>query len=322
MQRFRNILVVCDTGSAPEPALARAEWLAKMNDARLTLIDVVDSRPGEFARLFADLPGARRAEIEEQVLDGHRERLEALADPLRAGGLEVATRTEEGIRFLTVIRRVIRDGHDLVLKSASDAEEGGRVFASDDMHLMRKCPCPVWILKGEQAARTRHILAAVDPEPDDPQRDGLSRMVMELATSLATGDGARVEAINAWRLLEEHALRSGRVRLAPEEVDAILEKERKASRRRLDALVNRHRLSDDSPGIVHKKGFAGDVIPDYARLHGIDTVVMGTVGRTGISGLFIGNSAETILNRVDCSVIAVKPPGFVSPVALEKEAVA
>lgn len=322
MQRFRNILVVCDDGGAPQPALARAEWLARMNGAAVTLIDVIDSRPGEFARLFADLPGTRRAEIEQQVLDGHRDRLEELAKPLRESGLEVTTVTDQGIRFVNVIRRVLRDGHDLVLKCASEAEEGGRLFASDDMHLMRKCPCPVWILKGEQAAQTRYILAAVDPETDDPQREALSGMVMELATSLAKNDDAKVEAINAWRLLEEHALRSGRVQLAPDEVDSILKKERNASRRRLDELVNRHRISDDSPGIVHKKGFAGDVIPDYVKLHGIDTIVMGTVGRTGVRGLFIGNSAETILNRVDCSVIAVKPPGFVSPVALEEEAVA
>lgn len=322
MQRFRKILVVCDEGGASEAALARAEWLARMNGAAVTLIDVIDSRPGEFARLFADLPGTRRAEIEQQVLDGHRTRLDELAEPLRKGGIDVTTVTEQGIRFLNVIRRVMREGHDLVLKCGSEVEDGGLLYASDDMHLMRKCPCPVWILKGEQAAQTRYILAAVDPEADDPQREALSRMVMELATSLARNDGAKVEAINAWRLLEEQALRSGRVRLAPEEVDSILEKERKVSRQRLDALVNRHRISDDSPGIVHKKGFAGDVIPNYVKLHEIDTIVMGTVGRTGVRGLFIGNSAETILNRVECSVIALKPPGFVSPVALEEDAVA
>jgi len=41
---------------------------------------------------------------------------------------------------------------------------------------------------------------------------------------------------------------------------------------------------------------------------------MGTVGRTGIQGFFIGNTAEEILNQVECSVLAVKPPGFQTPV--------
>ena len=43
---------------------------------------------------------------------------------------------------------------------------------------------------------------------------------------------------------------------------------------------------------------------------------MGTVARTGIPGLLIGNTAESVLSQVGCSVIAVKPDGFVSPVAV------
>ena len=47
---------------------------------------------------------------------------------------------------------------------------------------------------------------------------------------------------------------------------------------------------------------------------------MGTVGRTGIPGVIIGNTAEAILNRVTCSVLAVKPPDFETPVTLESDA--
>jgi universal stress protein E len=44
---------------------------------------------------------------------------------------------------------------------------------------------------------------------------------------------------------------------------------------------------------------------------------METVGRTGIPGLLMGNTAETILQQVNCSVLAIKPPGFVTPVTLD-----
>ena len=43
---------------------------------------------------------------------------------------------------------------------------------------------------------------------------------------------------------------------------------------------------------------------------------MGTVGRTGVAGLVVGNTAETILEQLQCSILALKPPGFVSPVSL------
>ncbi|MDF5010076.1 universal stress protein, partial [Vibrio parahaemolyticus] len=41
---------------------------------------------------------------------------------------------------------------------------------------------------------------------------------------------------------------------------------------------------------------------------------MGTLARTGISGYVIGNTAENILQSINCSLVALKPDGFVSPI--------
>ena len=46
---------------------------------------------------------------------------------------------------------------------------------------------------------------------------------------------------------------------------------------------------------------------------------MGTMARSGIAGLLIGNTAERVLRKLPCSVLAVKPDGFVSPERLESE---
>jgi len=43
---------------------------------------------------------------------------------------------------------------------------------------------------------------------------------------------------------------------------------------------------------------------------------MGTVARTGIPGLIIGNTAETVFSQVSCSILTIKPAGFKSPVKL------
>ena len=51
----------------------------------------------------------------------------------------------------------------------------------------------------------------------------------------------------------------------------------------------------------------------------IDLLVMGTVCRTGLSGFIIGNTAEKVLSEVNCSVLTVKPEGFVTPVTLEDD---
>ena len=49
----------------------------------------------------------------------------------------------------------------------------------------------------------------------------------------------------------------------------------------------------------------------------IDLLVIGTICRTGLAGFFIGNTAEKVLSEVNCSVLTVKPDGFVTPVTLE-----
>jgi nucleotide-binding universal stress UspA family protein len=57
-------------------------------------------------------------------------------------------------------------------------------------------------------------------------------------------------------------------------------------------------------------------VPRLARELDVELIVMGTVGRVGIPGFFMGNTAEEILDQIDCSVLAIKPPGFESPVSL------
>jgi universal stress protein E len=71
---------------------------------------------------------------------------------------------------------------------------------------------------------------------------------------------------------------------------------------------------DDIMRVLHIKGVAGDVIPEHVTAESIDTIVMGTLTRTGVAGLFIGDTAETILNHVSCSVLTAKAPGFVTPI--------
>ncbi|HDV5714231.1 TPA: universal stress protein, partial [Legionella pneumophila] len=70
----------------------------------------------------------------------------------------------------------------------------------------------------------------------------------------------------------------------------------------------------DQPTIYHVKGRPSELIPSSINANKIDMLVMGTVARTGISGFIIGNTAENILQKINCSLWALKPQGFVSPV--------
>jgi universal stress protein E len=67
-----------------------------------------------------------------------------------------------------------------------------------------------------------------------------------------------------------------------------------------------------SSGLRH--GHVEQVVPELVNEYQIDLLVMGTVSRSALDGVLIGNTAERVLDDVRCSVLAVKPTGFLSPI--------
>jgi len=94
----------------------------------------------------------------------------------------------------------------------------------------------------------------------------------------------------------------------------LLDNERNRHRDRMNALLAAYGLDTDDPRVYLLKGNPAASIRGLAHEQGADLIVMGTVGRVGIPGFFIGNTAEEVLQTTSASVLMVKPTGFVSPV--------
>lgn len=312
MRRFRNILLVIEPGVDNEVAIDRALELATSNSAALSLISVVE-----------EAPVLRRAapEILESLVAERTEELQTIATRwIGNAGVSVAV----GRPFLEIVRTVLQDGHDLVIKSQASGRSRFMTLGSRDMHVLRKCPCPVWIVRSERGGSCRRVLAAVDVGDEGEEATALARRVLEIATSLAHAECSQLHVLYAWSLEYEEVLRSPRSGMLTIEVDRMAAEEEQLRTRRLEALVSdvvaanksTPEATHSSPNLVVKKGDPNDVIPDLVTQSDVDVVVMGTVGRTGIPGFFIGNTAEEVLGQIDCSVLAIKPPGFVSPVTV------
>ena len=235
-----------------------------------------------------------------------------------------------GTPFLEIIREVLRNGRDLVIKIPEHQDWLDRLFGSDDMHLLRKCPCPVWLIKPQAPKNYRHILAAVDvddayPSQEMESRRALNAQVLEMASSLSLTESADLHIGHVWDAIGESALRSSAfIRKSKEEIDAYVEQVKRQHSDNLNALLHevasgqgRDALDYLEPKLHLVKGWARKEIPALAKQIEADLVIMGTVARTGVPGFIMGNTAETILNQVDCSVLAIKPLGFVTPVTLE-----
>lgn len=244
------------------------------------------------------------------------ERLEKLAAPFREKAPFMKLQVLCGRPFIEIVRAVQRSQHDLVIVTEEGTGRFGQmVFGSLNLHLLRKCPCPVWVLKASEKPDFSRILAAVDPDASDVVRDGVSRNVMELAVSLALLEKGELHVVHAWEF-DESKMSRGWQALVPEaRLSDWREQTRAADEQRFQELLSRFDLDKVKHQLHLVKGQAGGVIPQLAVENQVDLIIMGTVARTGIDGFLMGNTAETVLQRVDCSVLTVKPDGFVSPVS-------
>lgn len=324
MQRFKNILCVIGQDEASQLALARAVELAQNNQARLSVVSVL---PHITAGIGMPGGGPVSNELQSAMVAAQTVRLETLLTPYRKN-LDIPYKLLQGSPFIEVIREVVRNDVDLVIKRAESPDWLERLFSGDDMHLLRKCPCPVWLLKSQTHAPFRRILAAVDvgdnyPSAELDTRHALNHLIMEIAGSLAMSEFAELHVVHAWEAVGESALHHAPFMSRPEEeINAYVEQVQHHHTQRLDALMAEVGDKLGAEAIAYLKprqhllkGSARREIPVLAKDLHADCLVMGTVARTGVRGFIMGNTAETILSQIECSVLAIKPPGFVTPVA-------
>ncbi len=323
MKRFKNIVyVVEDLAAEQSIAITRVMSLAENNQALVTLLHVLkEPRLGPFSDslVLEDVRSQRRQQSIEQL------------ESLRASfgkGVHVTVDVRFGRPFVEVIRDVLRNQRDLVAKTAGDGGEHAFLFSGTDQHLLRKCPCPVWVLNEESSANYRRIIAAVDFDPwneenEADETDELNQRILALASSLAVSDFAELHVVHVWEPITDSMIRVFGRELSEKQIEANRNHEWRKHQYLLDALDRR--LQEEagtetydylSPRFYLREGNPRKVIPSIAEELKADLVVMGTLSRAGIPGLLIGNTAEVVLNNLECSVLTVKPSAFVTPVNL------
>jgi len=305
MNRFKNILYVSDGQTDTCSALERAMALAENNHARLTVVDVIDAVDEDekiHERFGVSL---------NRLLHDHRlNELASLIEPYQTDDQIIYTRVLSGSMFAEIIKMVMQGNYDLVIKaSSSPANLEEHLLGSTDMHLLRKCPSPVWIDRPGKAIPYQQILAAVDPLGDA----GAANNIMQLATSLAAREKAQLQVVHAWQFYGESMIRNGRAKLSIAEADALVDGEYKRRVDKLNTLLKNYGLSTDDDNVHLVKDQA---VPGILQAsESADLIVMGTIGRVGVPGFFIGNTAEEVMQMTQASILAVKPDGYISPLA-------
>jgi nucleotide-binding universal stress UspA family protein len=309
---YPRILAATDFSPTAEAALWRAVWLGQQTKSHLVIAHVVSDLRRAVSRT------SYRARIE--FLDGQEEHfqreLRARADMklkrsitnLGDTGLEIRYETLLGEPHVELTHTVQQEHYDLVVAGTRGHSAWKRlVLGSTAKRLIRKCPASVWIVKREGNKPPQSILVAVDFSE-------VSSRALDEAIWIARQAGAQLHILHVIEsgdsppdLPDTTAIGDAHLSLREAiEVEAEREFQDFLAAREDGAVNHRRHLVWGSPW--------REVVGFAVQLHA-DLIVMGTVGRSGVEGLLLGNTAENVLTHCDCDILTVKPAGFVSPIA-------
>ena len=302
-RRVSRILVDVDTTAPTHPALVQAIDLAGRSGARVTAVAVLEEVPRR-ARAFVtprvedDLVAHLTAQLAAAVADA-------------GGSATVATAVLRGSHARAVITAAVAGKANLLMRShGAHSARRPMPFGPIDMNLLRHCPCPVWIVDATVGKSIRRILTPINANRSQQNQRALNRRILDFALQLSQVEDAALTILEVWSVFGEELLRP---RLAPGEVRDFLEESRDHASTDLWDFLRPYGDRLHGASVELLRGEPSDVISAYVTEHDIDLVVMGTAASTGNAGLLMGNTAERVLRRLEGSVVAVKPPGFVDP---------
>ncbi|MEO8271470.1 MAG: universal stress protein, partial [Aureliella sp.] len=299
-----------DTRLDRQRVVDKAGKIASENHAAVTIVDVVPEISWIASKLTSDLVHMRSLYAQEVEA-----KLESLATTLRDRGVDVTTKVLTGKASVEIAREVLRERHDLLMvvaKGKNSQRKGS--FGYTATHLLQTCPSAVWLVVDKPATRINHVLGCVDVSSDHPEDLELNDKVFELTSTIGEFLGARHSLLHAWRMQDEALLSS---RLQHSVVTGFTQDYYESTKKSFDQFLRFHDSSLDADGMHLLKGRAPEVIERFVRDNAIDLIVMGTLARSGIAGMLIGNTAEQVLDRIECSLLALKPYSFASPIKMK-----
>jgi len=310
-------MCVIDPTSTEQPAMRRAAWLANNVSAELELFVCYYNQYLSGDQFF-DSPYLEKARRE--AIAGHEKHLEELAEPLRSSGLIVRTAaTWDHPLYEGIVRHAIAVGADIVFKDTHHHSALMRtLFTNTDWNLLRTCPVPLWLVKPQEFSDQPVFMAAIDPMNEHDKPAALDDEILVLSKMLAEKSNGELHAFHSYNpriILATGAAHTYiPVSLPLDEIDGQMREEHEE---RFNEITEFYGLDGKRAHLV--SGLAHEELPLMANKFDADVIVMGAVARNRWKRIFIGATAERVLEHLPCDLLIVKPDWFHTPVEMSNE---
>ncbi|MBZ6384868.1 MULTISPECIES: universal stress protein UspE [Pantoea] len=313
MSRYQNMLVAIDPQQDDQPALRRAVYLNQRIGGKIKAYLPIYDFSYEMTTLLSP---DERSSMRQGVISQRTEWIREQARAYLEAGVDIEIKVVWHNRpYEAIIQEVLAHGHDLVLKMAHQHDRlEAVIFTPTDWHLLRKCPCPVWMVKDQPWPEGGKAIVAVNLASEEPHHDELNQKLIRETTRLA-------EMVNHTEVHLVGAYPITPINIAIELPDFDPSVYNDAIRGQhlvaMKALRQKFSIREEFTHVA--KGLPEEVIPDIAGQLSAGIVVLGTIGRTGLSAAFLGNTAEQVIDHLRCDLLAIKPDDFNSPVTLDDD---
>ena len=302
MDALRNILVLMEPHGESQPAFDAALELARRYDARLELLvaDFQDLHAAYFVPATATLQ-----EFHGSVMAGHRAMLERYVKRAADEGVVALAEALWGTPFHEIVlARVAATRPDVVVKHSVYHNRIERtLFTGSDWHLIRDCPVPLLLVKDASRLTGTPIVACVDPLHSHDKPAVLDHQLLTRAAALAGRLDGEVHALHVFSVPMPVSV-IGDAYIAAAALSSDDQTPERAGRAFRDLLAA-HGIP---PAHAHLRVGAPtrDIVAE-ARALDAGVVVMGAVSRRRLERWFVGNTAESVLDRLPCNVWIEKP---------------
>jgi universal stress protein E len=309
--RIRRILVaIRDEHHAPRGQLRKAAAIARANGARIELFHAINAPEAVDALRRGMLAGHPVKETIDAITKRAERRLAKIAALKDFNGLKVSgAATWDYPPHEAVIRRALAIGADLVVASVQPRGLGSRLLlANTDWELIRHCPAPVLLVKTSRAWLRPAVIAAIDPFHAREKPAALDRRILEAGSYLARELMGKLHVFHAYMPLTVVAPAPAGQALAfalsPETEGVHTAQVTRA----FDRVAARAGVPSRNRHL--RMGIVKDELASTIRETSAGIVVMGSVSRSGLRRFLIGNTAEHVLDRIDCDFLVIKPSDF------------
>lgn len=305
MKKPRRILVaVDDLQHAYGGMLRRAAMLARATGARVDLFHVVTTpviQPRRIGKRWID-----HVLTSEESRGAAQSRLERIGRSkllrrCRVHSLAVVDRPAHE----AIVRQAVATKADLIISGTRSRGLADRlVLRHTDWELVRHSPVPLLLVKSDRLRAKAVVLAAIDPLHANAKPTRLDRQILDVAHGMSTVFKGPLHAIHAYMPLSIMMAASIGEPLVwnSTQLDADYSKRvvRTFTRELRGTAIpadRRHLCIGDA---------AKELIACAAQIRAT-LVVMGAISRSGLERLFVGNTAEHVLDELACDVLIVKP---------------